>query len=283
MISKIIFFSLFLLSLALSFGGEKVDGKRATITVVYDNQPYREDLVTSWGFSALIKVDGQNILFDTGGEGKILIKNMRKLNIPPKGIELVVLSHNHWDHTGGLLELIREGARPKVILLKSFPDKFKEEMRRFVKIEEITGPREIAPGVWTTGEMGSTIIEQSLIIKTDRGLIVITGCAHPGIASIVAKAKELLGGPIYLVMGGFHLRGSSEKEILEIAKEFKKLGVINLAPSHCTGDTALSIFSREFGKHLLNSGVGAQFIVEDENGDKTETDRNHPFTLQKPG
>jgi 7,8-dihydropterin-6-yl-methyl-4-(beta-D-ribofuranosyl)aminobenzene 5'-phosphate synthase len=256
-------FALLLLFPALLFAGENVDkNQKVTITVVYDNYLYKEGLATAWGFSALIKLGGKNILFDTGGDGRILLDNMNKLNISPKEIDMVVLSHNHGDHTGGIIDLIRTGGNPRVFVPHSFPDRFKDSLRKLVEVEEISKPQEIAPGILTTGEMGRAIIEQSLIIKTNKGVIVITGCAHPGIVLIVEKAKELTGEPLYLVMGGFHLGGKSEKEISEIAGSFRKLGVINLAPSHCTGDRAISFFAREFGDHFLKSGVGAKFTIE---------------------
>ena len=117
-------------------------------------------------------------------------------------------------------------------------------------------PVEICKNVFLTGEMGSRVIEQSLVVNTDRGMIVITGCAHPGIVEILKKAKEIIDNDIYLVLGGFHLLEKSEKEIQEIIKKFKKLGVQRVGATHCTGDKAISLFKRAFGDNYVQMGVG---------------------------
>jgi 7,8-dihydropterin-6-yl-methyl-4-(beta-D-ribofuranosyl)aminobenzene 5'-phosphate synthase len=72
------------------------------ITVVYDNNPYIEGLTTSWGFACVIKEAEKTILFDTGGDSAVLLNNMQQLGMDPKEIDVVVLSHIHGDHVGGL-------------------------------------------------------------------------------------------------------------------------------------------------------------------------------------
>ena len=100
------------------------------------------------------------------------------------------------------------------------------------------------------------IIEQSLILKTGKSLVVITGCAHPGIVEIIKKAKDSLKESIYLVMGGFHLMDMNESSILRIIKEFKKLGVKKAAPSHCTGEEAIELFKKKYKENFVENGVG---------------------------
>ena len=108
----------------------------------------------------------------------------------------------------------------------------------------------------TTGELNG-IKEQSLIIATSKGLIVVTGCAHPGIVNIVKKAKELTGKDVYLAIGGFHLSGASQRTISSIIEELKALGVKKVAPCHCSGDLARRLFKEKFGEDYLEAGVGA--------------------------
>jgi len=231
--------------------------KNLKITVVYDNYLYKEGLKTGWGFSCVIEGAGKTILFDTGGDAPTLLYNMEKLGIHPENIDIIVLSHIHGDHVGGLFGFLRENSNVTVHLLKSFDKRFKEDVRSLgAKVVEIHEPAEIFKGIYTTGEMGFWIKEQSLIVNTDKGLIVITGCAHPGIVNIVAKAKELLDKNVLLVMGGFHLMGKSRNEIGKIINDFRKLGVRYVGASHCSGDTARKMFEDEYKEYFINVGVG---------------------------
>ena len=167
--------------------------KNLSITVSYDNNPYKERLTTAWGFSCVIRGTEKTILFDTGGDGSILLTNMEKLGIDPKEIDLVVLSHIHGDHVGGLSRFLEKNPEVVVYLPKSFPKGFKDGVKEYgAKIVEVQGPLKICEEVYSTGELGTWIKEQSLIIYTEKGLIVITGCAHPGIVKIVDKAKDLV-------------------------------------------------------------------------------------------
>ncbi len=226
------------------------------ITVVYDNIPYDPRLETAWGFACLVETGEKTILFDTGGDGERLLRNMEMVGADPERIEVVVLSHIHGDHTGGLESLLRTGARPTVYLPRSFPTDFKSRVRAQADVVEVGQATKIADGVYTTGEMGSGIIEQALVLKTSRGLVVVTGCAHPGISEMVAHAAEIGGDQVCLVLGGFHLGGASESRIKEIVAEFQRLGVEKVAPSHCTGDNAIRLFREAYGEDCIASGAG---------------------------
>ena len=114
--------------------------------------------------------------------------------------------------------------------------------------------------VRATGELGTAIVEQSLIVETDKGLVVITGCAPPGIVEIVRRAKVY--GVVYLVMGGFHLGDKSAREIETIIADLKRLGVRQVAPSHCTGDEAIQLFRAAFGADSILVGAGAIVLAE---------------------
>jgi len=238
--------------------------KNLNITVSYDNNPYKEKLITAWGFSCVIRGTEKTILFDTGGDGSILVTNLEKLGINPKEIDLVVLSHIHGDHVGGLPSFLEKNPEVVIYLPKSFPGGFKNGVKEYgAKIVEVQEPLKICQEVYSTGELGTGIKEESLIIHTEKGLIVITGCAHPGIVKIVNKAKDLVKGDVLFVMGGFHLGGESKGEIENIISSFRKLGVSYVGPCHCSGDTARQLFKEEYGENFINVGVGRVVTMND--------------------
>jgi 7,8-dihydropterin-6-yl-methyl-4-(beta-D-ribofuranosyl)aminobenzene 5'-phosphate synthase len=232
------------------------------ITVVHDNNSYKQGLETAWGFSAFITGTEKTILFDTGGDGSILLDNMEKLAVEPNNIDIVVLSHIHGDHTGGLSSFLEKNSEIAVYLPKSFPKKFKDKVTSCgSKIVEVEQSLKICENVYSTGELGRLIKEQSLIIQTDKGLIVITGCAHPGIVKIVNAAKNLLEDNILLVMGGFHLEWTTKGKIEKIISAFEKLGVRYVGPAHCSGDKARSLFEKHFGENYIDVGAGKIIII----------------------
>jgi 7,8-dihydropterin-6-yl-methyl-4-(beta-D-ribofuranosyl)aminobenzene 5'-phosphate synthase len=173
------------------------------VTIVYDNEA-NPGFKSGWGFSCLIET-GEKLLFDTGDSGRKLIYNIRQLKVQPENVAKVVISHNHWDHTGGLKEFLRLNNKAEVIHPKSF-----------------SKSTEICAGIYSTGTLGVFIKEQSLVVNTEKGNVVVTGCAHPGLENIIEKSREL--GEIYGVIGGFH--GFSKLEKLR--------GIKLIAPCHCT-------------------------------------------------
>ena len=232
------------------------------ITVVYDNNPYDPRLQTAWGFSCLVETGKATILFDTGGDGTTLLGNMATLGIAPQNIEVVVLSHIHGDHTGGLGALLSTGARPSVYVPRSFPARFKTDVRSLTALEEATGQAEILASVYTTGEVGSGIVEQALAVETPQGLVVITGCAHPGVVEMVRRAKQIGEAKVHLVLGGFHLGGASRRRIERIITDLRALGVQRVAPCHCTGDQAIKAFADAFGADFIQNGVGRVITLD---------------------
>jgi len=237
--------------------------KPINVWVIYDNNPYDSRLEPEWGFSCIIQGTEKTILFDTGGNGATLLSNMEKLKIKPEQVDIIFLSHNHSDHTGGLQDFLKKKHKVKVFLPQSFPFRFKKDIKysgaQYIEIKE---PIEICKDVFSTGELGLSIKEQSLLIKTKKGLAVITGCAHPEIVEIITKIKKLLNEDIYLILGGFHLLNSSEKKIKKIAFEFEKLGVEKVAPCHCSGKFCQKIFEDVYKKDFIKLGVGGKVKVE---------------------
>ena len=233
-----------------------------TITVVYDNNPYKQGLETGWGFSCLITGTEKIILFDTGRDHSLL-NNMEKLAIEPSSIDTVVLSHIHGDHTGGLNSFLEKNSGVTVYLPKSFPKKFKDNVRSCeAKIVAVEQSLKICENVYSTGQLGKWIKEQSLIIRTEAGLIVIAGCAHPGIVKIVNTAKELLKDDILLVMGGFHLEWATKGKIEKIISTFRQLNVHYADPCHGSGDKARRLFEKHFCKNYINIGAGKVITMQ---------------------
>ena len=231
------------------------------LTVIFNNVPLDNHLRTSWGFSCLIEWRDETILFDTGGDGDILLGNMKQMNIDPLSVHTVFLSHAHADHTGGLEALLKKNAHIDVWLPESFPISFKDMIKSYgAKVKSVVKPAQVSEGIHSSGEMGERIIEQALILETSSGLVIITGCAHPGIENVVIKTKQMSQEEIYLVMGGFHLAGMSDEQIGAIIRMLKEMGVKKVAPSHCTGEKAIALFREAWGNHFLEGGVGA--IIE---------------------
>ena len=237
--------------------------KQISISVVYDNNPCREELTASWGFACLIRGTEKTILFDTGGNGFVLLENMKRLGIAPGEIELVFLSHEHGDHIGGLAQLLEVNNRVTVFLPVSFPERFKIDLKsKGAKIAEVERPLKICEAVFSTGLMGTLLTEQAMIVHTDRGLILITGCAHPGIFNVIKAAQNLIADDVLLVMGGFHLRGMQKPALDELITRFKQLGIKRVGPCHCSGDLARAMFRHVYQKDYIDVGVGTVLKFE---------------------
>ncbi|MBD3348979.1 MAG: MBL fold metallo-hydrolase [Candidatus Eisenbacteria bacterium] len=229
------------------------------LTIVCDNRSRKPGVEASWGFSCLLRGLEKTILFDTGGEGPILMGNMSELGIDPGEIDSVALSHAHWDHTGGLGDFLAASSDVDVYVLESFPGSISDlAARAGARIRVVTGPTEICPGAVLTGELGAAggMTEQGLVVRTDSGRALITGCAHPGVAGMAARASEIAGGQMTLVLGGFHLLKSSESSIRSVIEELVEQGVRLAAPCHCTGEAAIEIFRSAYGDGFLDCRAG---------------------------
>ena len=237
--------------------------KDLDLTIVYYNNAYNEKLETRWGFSCLIEGLEKTILFDVGGEGSVLLKNMEKLKIEPKTIDIIILSHIHHDHIGGLSDFLRENPLVTVYMPSSLPQSVKDKVKHAgAKLVEVHSSIGICKNAYSTGELGAWIKEESLIIKTSKGLVIITGCAHPGIVNILKKAKKMLKSDIYLVLGGFHLCWMNAWNIKKIVNGIKKEKVEKVAPCHCSGNLARKLFEKTYGEDFILVGCGKKIKIK---------------------
>jgi len=244
---------------------EAVPPETLRLTILYDNYVYQAGLEAAWGFAALVEYRGQTLLFDTGGDPAILLHNLDLLGIQPGTIQVLVLSHLHGDHVDGLPALEERRVYPPTYILPSFDSRFRSRFGGHYELRDVAPGQELSPGIYTTGEMVHPAVgikEQALVISTTSGLIIVTGCAHPGIVEIVAKAKEMFDAPVYLVLGGFHLGELNQAEVEAIIAAFRDLGVQHVAPTHCTGDLAISLFAAAYGDDYVRAGVGQVLLVK---------------------
>ena len=197
-----------------------------------------DELVPDWGFSALVETENSTILFDTGGDGEILMGNMRAMGIDPAGIDMIFLSHNHFDHIGGLSAAIRSCPDALVV----FPPSLRGIKRAGKKLVP-GGAMEIAPGVFTTGELHG--IEQPMMVRTSGGSLLVAGCSHPGLKPMLEAAGEF--GRVEHVLGGLH--GFDEFALLE--------NLNSVCPTHCTRN--IRRIEELFPKKYLPGGAGRRY------------------------
>lgn len=235
-----------------------------TLTVMYDNNPSEQGLETAWGFSCLVEGAEQTLFFDAGGDGAVLVHNMERLGIRPADIDLVMLSHIHGDHVGGLPAFLAANHDVSLYIPASFSARFSEQVERAgAHVVNVRDAAQICDHVYSSGEVGRQIREHALILRTEQGLIVITGCAHPGIVKIVQKAKSLLNEDVLLVMGGFHVGGHGPRKLEQIVSDFRTLGVHYVGPCHCSGDAARQVFQKEYQDHFIPVGAGSVLTLHD--------------------
>jgi 7,8-dihydropterin-6-yl-methyl-4-(beta-D-ribofuranosyl)aminobenzene 5'-phosphate synthase len=231
------------------------------LTIVYDSLAGDPQLRTDFGFAALVEYGSHTLLFDTGGTGSVLIDNLRQLNVEPRAIEVVIISHEHSDHTGGLQALLDTGARPTVYVPSSFSMPFKQQVSNQTKLVEVTDAVEIVPGVHTTRAIDSSPVEQALVVETRDGSVVITGCAHPGVIEMIRQAQAVVPGKIAYLIGGFHLSNFEMGVLPPVISAVHQLDVEKVLPAHCTGYNATALFRKEYGENFVEPGVGKMIDI----------------------
>lgn len=185
------------------------------LTILYDNTLFDSELEADWGFSCLVEIDGRHILFDTGANGSILLDNMKKLGIVPSVVDEIFISHNHFDHIGGLSEFLYHNHDVNIYLPPSL--RGVHGVKQVIFAEH---PMQIHENIYTTGELEN--IEQAMVVSTPKGLVLVVGCSHPDMELILDTASQF--GKLYAIIGGLH--GFDKYHL------FKHLEFI--CPTHCT-------------------------------------------------
>jgi 7,8-dihydropterin-6-yl-methyl-4-(beta-D-ribofuranosyl)aminobenzene 5'-phosphate synthase len=284
------------LAVGMAVPAAAADPPAARVTNLYDAFGDRPGLEPDWGFAALVEYGGRRILFDAGNDGDIFARNVRALKVDLKHLDFAVISHRHGDHTGGLAYLLRVnpsvkiyapserfglfgGPVPTTIIRpdSSLPKRMRyfggvvpAELRsstvwpgaHFVLVDTLT---EVAPGVALVSTVSRTpgtleLHELSLVLRTPRGLVVVVGCSHPGIETILEAARAY-GGHVHEIFGGLHLVATPDPEIERIAAALHDDWRLDLiAPGHCTGEPAFDALARAFGDRYVYAGLGT--VVE---------------------
>jgi 7,8-dihydropterin-6-yl-methyl-4-(beta-D-ribofuranosyl)aminobenzene 5'-phosphate synthase len=268
------------------------------ITILYDAFGAREDLQRDWGFAALVETGGKRILFDTGNNSDIFARNASALGVDLRTIDLVVISHRHGDHTAGLSHVLsvnptvtvyapaeglggvfgtrvpgtfyrREASLPAHFRYFDGQPPDRVELGSHwpgAHIELVDSIREIAPGVSLVSTVSNKpgtleLRELSLAVQTAQGLVLVVGCSHPGIETIVA-ASARVAPHVHMIVGGLHLVTTPDSEIARVATALHDQWHVDLvAPGHCTGEPAFLALKRTFDTAYLYAGLGTTIEV----------------------
>ena len=292
------FISAWLLPSCAATGPTPTAAEPARITVLYDAFGKDATMTKDWGYAALVEINGKRILFDTGDDPASLAKNVKAKGVDLTKLDFVVLSHRHSDHVGGLSYLLSVNPKVKIYAPKDgfggifgsdVPSKFyrKDEalpaaMRYYngappdiirvgtvfpgANIQLIDKTSDVAPGITLIAAVSDApgtkeLKELSLAINTSNGIVLVVGCSHPGIETIVAEAAKI-NPHIHFIAGGFHLVAAQDAAIEKAATSLHDTYKVDyIAPGHCTGEPTFAVLQRMFGERYLYAGLGTTLGV----------------------
>jgi 7,8-dihydropterin-6-yl-methyl-4-(beta-D-ribofuranosyl)aminobenzene 5'-phosphate synthase len=263
------------------------------VTILYDAFGDRPGLTRDWGFAALVEYGGKRVLFDTGNNADTFAHNVDALHVDLRTLDFVVVSHRHGDHIAGLSYLLKVNPRVKIYAPKeafgafgsavpatlirrdsTLPTRMRyfdgeppTELRGGAAWPEadftwVDSAMEVAPGFVIVSTVSKTpgtleLRELSLVVRTPAGLVVLVGCSHPGIETIL-EASSSLGAHVHEIFGGLHLVTTPDPEIERIATSLHdRWGLDLIAPGHCTGEPAFAALVRRFGRQYVYAGLGS--------------------------
>jgi 7,8-dihydropterin-6-yl-methyl-4-(beta-D-ribofuranosyl)aminobenzene 5'-phosphate synthase len=271
-------------------GKEPTGSEEFELINLYDHMagPATGKATADWGYSAFIRYRGHTILFDGGTSPVILERNAKALGVDLTEVDIVVLSHSHGDHTGGINHLV--AVNPDVAIyvpsdwgfvadVDADPELRKGHRWIVDEYHPLQETTEIAEGVHlihtTSPHTGGfwkyppyeenpklfELKELSLALATKNGnVVLVVGCSHSEVGEIVKATRKALNTDIALVTGGFHLLPYDREYVADLARELRdNLGVKRVGATHCTGDEAVKVFEEIFGDKALWAGLGARF------------------------
>ena len=228
----------------------------ARVTYLYDNTEAVPGVQADWGFACLVEGHGRRVLFDTGTKPEVLRHNAEALHVDLGRMDAVVLSHDHSDHVAGFPALGKRPGLP-VFYAQGFDAMVVGALRESsATLVPVSKSVDVGPGLRTSDEFGTAIKEEALIIDTPDGLVVVVGCSHPGIVTMLRQIKTSTGRPIHTVLGGFHLLETPADEVERMVSAFQELGIVRVGPTHCTGPDAIRLFRYAYGNRCVAGGVG---------------------------
>lgn len=232
------------------------------VTIIYDNYQVDQDLDTDWGFACLVEYQGHTLLFDAGRKAKLYEKNVSLLDIDPRNIPTLFISHEHGDHTAGIPWIAELNPSIKCYLPASSVETLKARILLPSNSVGLSKPTHLFGPFYSTGDDFINFKEQGLVIKTESGGVLVTGCGHPGAVDMVMLAKEELGIEVHTVIGGLHLMSTSGETVAQIGEQLINMGVKQICPTHCTGDKSIASLKETFGKGYIAGGTGKEIIIK---------------------
>jgi 7,8-dihydropterin-6-yl-methyl-4-(beta-D-ribofuranosyl)aminobenzene 5'-phosphate synthase len=245
-----------------AISGKGSQDSAVQITIIYDNYQADQKLQTDWGFACLVQYLGNQLLFDAGRNSELYRRNVELLGIKPQEIPTLFISHEHGDHTAGIPWITKVNPSITCYLPASYADQLQTSGTLPPNSIRVHEPIHLYATFYSTGDDFALFREQGLVVKTEKGGVLITGCSHPGVVEMVRRAEQEFNIEIFTVIGGLHLMDKSADEIEQIAASLKEMGVRKICPTHCTGDESIALLKESFGEGYIAGGTGARIILQ---------------------